>query len=173
MYIAVVLQFPYKTDLWGESIMTEKAGLLVYLWFIPLLLQLVLPLATLFIWLIYRLAKSIASRKTVRQTITSIERRRYPRIAGELIGAVIADNKGRIIGKVKNISTSGICVTNFSKHAGNIQGEITMRTNENNSFNLLVQPHWIKGQQSGKDFGASILNQPVGWPVLVRPAGYN
>ncbi len=151
--------------------MSDKTGLLVYLWFVPPLLQIVLPLLMLFVWLIAKLPRLIRFRKPVPHTITVVERRKYPRIAGELIGAVIADNSGKIIGKVKNISTSGICVSGFPKYTGKIHGEMTLRTGENNDFKLLVQPRWVQMKGTGKVFGASILNHPVGWPILARPAG--
>lgn len=151
--------------------MSEKTGLLVYLWFIPPLLQIVLPLLMLFIWLIARLPKLFTPRKPAPETITVVERRKYPRVAGELIGAVIADSNGKVIGEVKNISTSGICVSGFPKYTEKIHGEMTLRTSENNDFKLLVQPRWVQMKKTGKVFGASILNHPVGWPILARPAG--
>lgn len=151
--------------------MSDKIGFLVYLWFIPLILQLVLPLLMLIVWLFYKLPKSLVARRTATPAIKTIERRVYPRIAGELLGAVIADSNGKIVGRVKNISTSGICVTDFPKNAVKIQREITLRTGENNAFQLLIQPRWVQMKQTGKVFGASILNHPVGWPIIARPAG--
>ncbi len=151
--------------------MSDKIGFLVYLWFIPLLLQLVLPLLMLIVWLFYRLTKFFATRGTTSPAIKTIERRAYPRIAGELLGAVIADSNGKIVGRVKNISTSGICVTGFPKNAVKIQKELTLRTGENNAFQLLIKPRWVQMKRTGKVFGASILNHPVGWPIIARPAG--
>ena len=84
--------------------------IITYLLLIPVLLQIVLPLAMLIIWLIFNIPNFIVSKAVQEEsTAESDERRRYPRIAGELIGAVIADKAGNVIGKVRNISTSGIC----------------------------------------------------------------
>ncbi len=150
--------------------MSDKQELLVLLMVLPALLQLVLPLVMLILWLLYSLPKLVPSQRNSTQSVKPIERRKYPRIAGELIGARITDDNGHVIGRVKDISTSGICVTDLPKDVGKIHGEVTLLTAENNGFKLLIQPRWVRMQQSGKIFGAAILNHPVGWPILARPA---
>lgn len=151
--------------------MADYSALIILIWLIPAVLQIGIPLLMLVAWLIYHIPIFAASKATEELKLNNgADRRRHPRIPGHQIDAIISDSEGNAIGRVKDISTSGICIEDYPKSRRQISGEITLRAGENSDFRLLIQPRWERVQKSGRVFGASIINHPVGWPIFANLA---
>ncbi len=151
--------------------MSGNQGYIVFLWLTPLVLLLLIPLFLLlcrftytFIFFVFSTLLGILEEDPI------LEKRQNRRINGDKVGALVTNRTGKVIGKVQNISACGICISGLAVESEELGYEISLLSGESNVFTLLIQPKWQRLQKTGVILGASILNNPVGWPEYITAA---
>lgn len=146
--------------------------IMVWIWFFPLFLQIVIPLLMLVFMLIVKLLGLIIEKTSLIPQDTDYTEKRYndrKNIYGSMVE--ISDNYGRISGKISNVSMSGLCIHGLPEEKLRNSAKLFLRVNrEEGAFSMLVKTRWQYTQQSGKIIGAQIENAPSGWAEFVAKA---
>jgi len=152
--------------------MLSFSEIMVYLWFFPVVLQIILPLLLLTFWLIVKLPGVIIEKTGLAPQSTDYKEKRLNDRVNIYDSMVdISDNSDRISGKISNVSMSGLCIHGLPEEKLQNSSKLFLRVNrEEGAFSMLVKTKWEYTQQSGKIIGAKIENAPSGWAEFVTKA---
>lgn len=146
----------------------------IYLWFVPVVLQIMLPLILLFILLPAKILGFKFHRIDLAKKGNDCIEKRFgdsDRVNIEKSTVDISYNFERITGKISNVSISGICIDELPLEKLQNPDKLYLRVNgENGPFSMLVKTKWEHTQQSGKSVGAKIENAPPSWFDFVEKA---
>ncbi|WP_163339305.1 hypothetical protein [Desulfopila sp. IMCC35008] len=151
--------------------MENIPGFIAILWFAPLILFIILPLATLAIWLgvesILKVTRALSPAKIAGPQVS--EKRKTSRINVKNLRVDISDGLGTCSGLVENVSRMGLCIKNVpdSLSISNALLSIVVRDQET-SYRVVARPRWEKWHPSGvKTIGAELASYPKNWNAFV------
>ena len=140
-------------------------------WLALIILQLLLPLSLFGGVPMITLLKHVFRRKsTTAHPDSNQERRAVKRIQGENLLAIVTDKRGRTLGKVKDVSIDGICITKFTDDLHKVESDVIFSGIGNRTFSLSIKPCWQQIQKANMLIGASIIKSPAGWPEYIATA---
>ena len=157
--------------------MTNIQNIIVYLWFVPVIGFIVLPLFWSLFGMLYRAverSRLLDIRGYVvlnNQNATgagAADNRSRPRIHVEEGRACIDEECDCCRASVSNISQHGICLKNVPEKM-NLESSplrVVFRTRQKD-YTFMAKPIWKKMAQKGYVIGAEIERIPAGWKDLV------
>ncbi len=164
-----------------EGAMDIYENIIVYLWLVPVIVLIVIPL----LWWVFaklyravartRLAKvegCILERAGKKAVTENFENRNSPRIRLDEGHAYIDEKSDCCKADVSNISKDGICLQHVPE-AMDLKSNplrVLFRTPEKD-YTFMVKPIWKKLTSKGYVIGAEIDQAPSGWKNLLK--GFN
>ena len=158
--------------------MFYQPELIVYLWMLPVLFMIVLPV----LWTMTRMVYQAVDRSwlaDVRGFVeigeygvvdqSSQEKRKSPRIRIDGPKVAVARQVNCCRAHAANISHHGILFADMpQKMFMELEKlKVVFRTRERD-YSMFVQTRWIKKGENGNILGAEILNAPPGWENFVN-----
>ena len=151
--------------------MINVPGFIVGLWFLPMMLNIVLPLVMLACWLVMQVpAKLGAQEKSQDNRSESVsEKRTCRRVHASDLRVDVSDGVERLSGLACNISQMGICIWGLPEKVFSKAERLTIIMEEKGTrFSFDVLPKWETIMESGKRIGARIDSAPEGWLEFVE-----
>ena len=158
--------------------MTTIQNIIVYLWFVPVMGFIVLPLLWSFFGMLYRAVERsrlldikgyvVLNNQDVKGDSVADNRSR-PRIHFESGRACIDEECDCCRASVSDISKHGICLKNVPEKM-NVESSplrVVFRTRQKD-YLFMAKPIWKKMAQKGYVVGAEIERIPAGWKDLVK-----
>ncbi len=158
--------------------MFYQPELIVYLWMLPVLFMIVLPV----LWTITRMLYQAVDRSWLKDVrgFAEIgeygvveqpgqERRKSPRIRVDGSKVAVAQQINCCRTSAANISHHGIFFSDIPQKMFMELDKlkVVFRTRERD-YSMFVQPKWIKRGENGHMLGAEIINTPPGWECFVN-----
>lgn len=152
--------------------MMYDAEFMIYLWLLPVVLFVVIPLLMLPLGLMRNFfstaKKTAASSETAeleeQERGYEKERREFPRIEARGVVAHISDGKNCCQGEVRDISQPGICLVSPSnildKGAENLG---VLVTGEGDRIQLLLKPKWKHHKGEQHHIGGEVADNLENW----------
>lgn len=154
--------------------MENISGYIAILWFVPAILFIGLPIASLLVWLgvqgILKIGRVLSSPKIAGPHIS--EKRKTDRIDVKHMRADISDGLGTCSGLVENVSRMGLCIKNVpeSLSISNALLSVVVR-DQDTSYRVVARPRWEQWHPSGvKTIGAELASYPKNWNAFVMAA---
>jgi hypothetical protein len=146
-------------------------GFIVGLWFLPMMLNIVLPLVMLSCWLVIqapsKLGIGVKKQSTTTEPIR--EKRIGKRVNAADIRVNVSDGVDQLTGLACNVSKMGICIMGLPEKVFNQAEQLAVvMEHKGEQFALEVSPRWEKIKESSKRIGARIESAPVGWLEFVE-----
>ena len=154
--------------------METLSGHIVYLWLIPAVLFVGLPLISLLIWMGVQGIREFARPPTPaeKKEQPSHNKRKSERFAVRNMRAEISNGLGSCNGLVDNISKMGLCIKNVpeSLSVSNALLSVVV-TDRKETYRVVARPRWEHWSSSGvKTIGAEIASHPQNWQDFVAAA---
>lgn len=97
-----------------------------------------------------------------------MEHRKYPRLTTIGMEVSIADRVGFSTGSIKDISRSGVCITDLPRQLQPVNNCITVVISaKDKQFRLLLEPQWVKQEGLTTAIGTIINDVPQSWTAMV------
>jgi len=151
--------------------------IIVYLWFLPVTIWVLIPLALRAAGLSLQLANRllfISGENTV-EISENRNKRRDPRLNISPIAVKVTDGDHFHTATIKNISRIGICLKNLPEKLFNKADRLTViiKEKEKNHHTLRVQPVWATTGASGQKIGARIETASSEWLHFIKQCRQN
>ncbi len=158
--------------------MFNVQDIIVYLWMLPVLGFIVLPLLWALFGTLYRVAEHtrlgdirgfIVLNNLGEEGTGEVEHRTRPRVRLEGGKACIDEDCDCCKAYVSNISNSGICLRNIpsSMYLETSPVRVVLKTRQKD-YTVLARPRWKRLAGKGFVIGAEIERIPDGWKELVN-----
>ena len=151
--------------------MDNVSGFIVGLWFLPMMLNIVLPLIMLSVWLVVQAPAKLGLGVTKQSTHSEDvqEKRIGKRVNMADIRVDVSDGFNQLTGLACNISKMGICIKGLPEKVFKQAEQLAVIVeNKGEQFSLEVTPRWEIIKESSKRIGAKIESAPVGWLEFVE-----
>ena len=154
--------------------MLYQPDLIVYLWTLPVIGFVLMPLAWALAGMFYRQYErsklaDIRGYIEVNKQEGQPERRKEPRVTLEGGKASVAQNCKCCSAQVANISKAGICLKNRQHKMDMEHDRIKMVFKTKDKYYTMdVRPKWIQLVPDGYVMGGEIVNRTRGWRGFVR-----
>lgn len=158
--------------------MTTIQNIILYMWFVPVLGFIILPLLGSFYGLLYRVIDRsrlhdirgfISLNNRSSASTGKAENRGRLRIHLEEASCCVDEESDCCKALVSDISKQGICLRNIPRKMFKVPGpfRVVFRTRQN-VYNLIARPIWKRKIGKGYVLGAQIDQIPTGWKKLVK-----
>lgn len=151
--------------------MDNVSCFIVGLWFLPVVLNIVLPFIMLSGWLVVQAPAKIGFGATEQSTAPKFvkEKRIGKRLDATEMRVDVTDGADHSTGLACNISKMGICIMGLPGKVFNHAEElVVVLEGKGEQFSLEVSPRWEYIKESSKKIGAKIESAPVGWLEFIE-----
>ena len=153
--------------------MLYQPELIIYLWFLPVTIWVLIPLTLSTIGLSLQLTNRLLfiDEKNTAEISENENKRQHPRINISPIIVKVTDGDHFYAATVKNISRLGICLKNLPETLSNKADKLTViikGEEQNHHHTLCVQPVWAKAGDSGQKLGARIEMASPEWIKFIK-----
>lgn len=155
-----------------------SSTLIVALWFLPVTLFILIPLAICFCWLAYQAVRDLAAGdipfaayfSTRHYVEGKVQRRREPRVPlNERLVAVVSDGRTSFTAMVTNVSRMGMCLSDLTGSMPiSRQMFSVLITAGAQQLELVAEPRWqADREQNSSVVGMQITDSPTLWNDFV------
>lgn len=156
----------------------DGSSYIVSLWFVPVTLFILIPLALCFCWLAIRCIRDLADLKvpfydyfSTRYYLAAegVQRRREKRRAmTKECTAIISDGRNTCSGRLANISFMGLCVHSVPAAAPAMGNQLSVAIqNGGEIMTLTAMPCWLHENKMGRMLGLEISEEHPLWSSFV------
>lgn len=149
--------------------MLYHPDIVMYLWFFPLAVWILLPLLLGVIGLSFRLLSQTLFVDTARVPASG-NRRRDSRLSIAPIAVRVSDGRRSAPASLSNISRYGLCLKNLPEQLIQTAEKLTVSFTEQGTGlqNLRIQPLWMHAEDTGLAIGSTVHKPPPQWLEFVR-----
>lgn len=151
--------------------MLYHPDIIMYLWFLPLTVWILIPTALGAIGLSCKLISQVLFIDNAQpQTLQSHNRRQDSRFNTAPLTVQVSDGRRSAQATISNISHCGLCLKNLPEKILKTAEKLTVTLTEQGAGlrTLRVQPIWVQADDTGLVIGSTVHQPTAPWQEFVR-----